>query len=58
MTWAEVSQGFANSASGTVQVFSNAPLTNYGNIWYNYELPALAKNPNVTDIVFNPVPKQ
>ena len=61
MTWAEqaaASEAFANSASGTVQVFSNDPLTNYVNIWYNIELPALAKNPDVTGMVFNPVPPE
>jgi hypothetical protein len=57
MTAQAASEGFANSASGTAQVFSNDPLTNYGNIWFNYELPALAKNPDVTNMVFNPVPK-
>jgi len=61
MTWAEqgaASEAFANSASGTVQVFSSDPLTNYGNIWYNFELPALAKNLDVTGMVFNPVPPE
>jgi len=56
MTAEEASEAFANSASGTVQVFSNAPFTNFGNIWFNYELPALANNPAVTNVVFNPVP--
>jgi RHS repeat-associated protein len=56
MTVEEASEAFANSASGAVQVFSNAPLTNFGDIWFNYELPALASNPNVTNIVFNPIP--
>jgi len=51
------SEAFANSASGAAQVFSNAPLTNFGNIWFNYELPALANNPNITSIIFNSVPK-
>jgi hypothetical protein len=52
MTAAEASEAFANSASGTVQVFSNAPFTNFGNIWYNYELPALANNPSVNEYNF------
>ena len=58
MTPEAASEAFANSASGSVQVFSNDPLTNYGNIWYNYELPALADNPNVTNIVFHAVPQK
>ncbi|HWC98257.1 MAG TPA: RHS repeat-associated core domain-containing protein, partial [Candidatus Sulfopaludibacter sp.] len=37
MTWKAASESFANSASGTVQVFSNDPFTSYGNIWFNYE---------------------
>jgi hypothetical protein len=55
MTAEAASEAFANSASGAAQVFSDDPLTNYGNIWFNYELPALADNPNVTNMVFNPV---
>jgi hypothetical protein len=57
MTAEEASEAFAKSASGVAQVFSNNPLTNYGNIWFNYELPALATNPNVTGMVFNAVPQ-
>ena len=57
MTAEAASEAFANSASGAAQVFSNDPLTNYGNVWFNYELPALAQNPDVTSIVFNAVPK-
>ena len=56
-TWEAASGAFASAASGTVQVFSDAPLTYFPNsIWYNVELPTLANNPNVTNIVFNPVP--
>jgi hypothetical protein len=56
MTWEEASQAFAESASGQAQVFSNDPITNYGNIWYNYELPALGGNPNVTGLAIHSVP--
>jgi hypothetical protein len=52
----EASEGYANSASGQVQVFSNDPLTNYGNIWYNTELPTVANNPNVTGLSFHAFP--
>jgi len=59
MTVEAASEAFANSARGTIQLFSNAPFTNFGNVWFNYELPALANNPYVTNLVINfvdPVP--
>jgi RHS repeat-associated protein len=56
MTAADGSEAFANSASGTMHVFSNDPFTNYEKIWYNNELPVLANNPNVTNLVIHPVP--
>jgi hypothetical protein len=56
MTWAEASEAFANSASGQVHVFSNDPITDYGNIWYQNELPALGSNPNVTGLSIHSVP--
>jgi RHS repeat-associated protein len=63
MTWEQASEQFARQASGAVQVFSNNPLTPFvnpltgqANIWYSIELPTLAGNPNVTNMVFNPVP--
>lgn len=56
MTWAEASQQFAQSASGDVHIFSNAPFTNFGNVWYNVEWPTLANNPAVTNIIVHPVP--
>jgi RHS repeat-associated protein len=51
MTAEAASQAFATSASGTAHIFSTAPFVNFGNIWYLYELPALGRNPNVTNIV-------
>jgi hypothetical protein len=56
MTAEEASKLLLTPLQGTVQVFSNAPFTNFGNIWFLYELPALANNPNVTNLVINPVP--
>jgi len=63
MTWEQASEQFAQQASGTAQVLSNNPLTPFVNpqtgqvnIWYGIELPTLANNPNVTNMVFNPVP--
>ena len=56
MTWGAASQAFANAASGNVVVFSNAPFTNFGNIWYNIELPTLLNNPAVNTITFSPHP--
>ena len=54
--WESASEQFASQASGSVQVFSNDALTNYGNIWYNIEWPTLTSNPNITNIVFQAVP--
>jgi hypothetical protein len=58
MTIAQGCEAYANSASGAVQMFSNDPLAINDSAWFTTELPTLANNPNVTNIVFNPVPKQ
>jgi RHS repeat-associated protein len=47
------SEKYAASAKGEVHVFSTDPFTNYGNIWYLNELPALGRNPNVTKFIFH-----
>ena len=51
MTWEQASEQFAQQASGTVQVFSNNPLTPFVNpqtgqvnVWYGIELPTLVKS--------------
>jgi hypothetical protein len=38
----DASENFANAASGNVHVFISQPLTNFQNVWFNYELPLLA----------------
>ena len=48
--WGEVSQKFAESASGEVHVVLGRDLR-FGNVWETYEFDALRSNPNVTRIV-------
>ncbi len=54
--WQSASEAFANAASGPIQVFSSQPLTNFGNVWYNTELPIIANNPQVTGMTLHLVP--
>ncbi len=51
--WESASAAFAEAASGTVQVFSSAPFSNFENVWYNTELPILANNPAVTGLTLH-----
>jgi hypothetical protein len=51
MTAEAASEAFASSMSGTAYIFSTAPFQNFGNIWFNYELPALMANQNFTNLV-------
>jgi hypothetical protein len=51
--WQEASVRFANAAAGKVHVFSSAPFTNFKNVWFNYEFPEVANNPNIKSAVFH-----
>ncbi len=53
--WAAASKEFAEGATGEVHVFLGESVSPES-IWLNDELPAIIKNPNVTNIVHHSVP--
>ncbi|WP_158961582.1 hypothetical protein [Myroides fluvii] len=48
--WEATSREYANQVSGEVRAVIGDKLRK-GNVWENYELPALKQNPNVTKII-------
>lgn len=48
--WEATSREYANQVSGEVRAVIGNKLRK-GNVWENYELPALKQNPNVTKII-------
>jgi hypothetical protein len=52
--WVDASQGFAESASGEVNVFQGSYISTQS-VWATTEYPALMANPNVTNIIYHGV---
>ena len=52
--WVDASQGFAESASGEVNVSQGSYISTQS-VWATTEYPALMANPNVTNIIYHGV---